>query len=116
MPFKGLRVPGGLYVRDGAAVFGYPSDNQQNSPPFCQQPSGFGPRGNVEFDGKGHLIGLNYTTSQITIYKAPRHSGECGSKLGSFIDALGQPYDAASLDAATGKIAVVDIGSSASLF
>jgi hypothetical protein len=83
-------------------ILGYAKNNRKNGPPTCSL-STSGSYGDIAVDAKGDLIvpeGFN----TVAIFKGP---GMCGPKLGSIqLFAGGDAVDAASADAADGKIAV----------
>lgn len=99
----GLKL--GLYVLASANVYGFPTDNHENSPPFCSL-GGF-TNSNIAFDAKGRMIAPDFASSTITVYAAPTISRACGKILGVVRDPYGQPVDAASVDAVKGRIVVV---------
>ncbi len=99
------QVAAGLYVADfeQPAVFGYASNNQKNDPPICRLLTKYS--NGVAVDGHGNLIvpaTFNYT---ISVFAGP---AMCGPLLGAVRDPYGLPSDAASNDAANGKIVVAN--------
>ena len=60
----------------------------------------------IAVDGKGNLIDPDGGTRTVIVFKGP---GMCGPSIGSVSDPYGQPSDAASINAATGTIAVANI-------
>jgi hypothetical protein len=104
---------GGIYVSqfDGTDILGYGSGNKALKGPICTIRSGMYVN-DVAVDGRGNLIDPDGASKYVTVFKGPRM---CGEKLGSFRDQYGQPSDASSLDAETGKIAVANIRDHGSL-
>ena len=105
-PIKAQR---GVYVDlqtglSSSEILGYQNKNGRPRP-FCKV-NGVGFADRVAVDPVGNLIVLDSFTSSITVFRGPQM---CGRKLGSFKDPYGQPLDAASDDAATGRIAVANI-------
>lgn len=105
-----LGLKRGLYVLTSSYVYGFPADNRENGPAFCSLGGFTYPADNVEFDTNGHLIVPDYASSTITVYAAPTVSRACGQILGVIRDPFGQPLDAASLDAVSGRIVAVAQG------
>ena len=97
---------GGIYGSTfyAATINGYPHKNTANGPPTCSLPGSY--VNSIADDGKGNLIDPDGGTRTIVVYKGP---GLCGPKIGSIEDPDGQPSDAASNNALTGKIAVGNI-------
>jgi len=73
--------------------------------PYCKV-NGIGFADRVSVDAAGNLMVPDSFAGSITVFRGPRM---CGRKLGSFQDRYGQPLDAASIDAATGRIAIANI-------
>jgi hypothetical protein len=96
----------GLYVLASSNVYGFPANNRDNRPPFCSLRGITYPAGNIAFDTKGRMI-VPGASSTITVYAAPTKRNACGKMLGVIQDPYGQPVDAASLDAVSGRIVVV---------
>ncbi len=106
-PVHGISAPTtvkGIYMSDESGlenrtVFGFTQKNRKNKPPFCTLETGAG--GEVAVDNKGDVM-LATGDAQLYVFKGP---AMCGSQLGA-IDTNGITLDAASADAATGKIVV----------
>jgi hypothetical protein len=100
----------GLYALTSSDVFGFPANNRENASPFCSLGIAMTyPSGNISFDTKGRMIVPDYTAETVTVYDAPTKPQACGKMLGSFSTG-GQPVDAASLDAASGRIVIAAEG------
>ncbi len=104
----------GIYVSQfyGSEILGYRSSNKAHREPFCRIRAGMNVN-DVAVDGQGNLIDPDGASKYVVVFKGPEM---CGKRLGAFHDSYGQPSDAASQDAARGKIAVGNIrdhGSSA---
>jgi hypothetical protein len=97
----------GLYVLVPSSVYGFRANNRNNRPRFCSLGGITYPAGNIAFDTKGRMIVPDYASSTITVYAAPTRPKACGRMLGVIQDRYGQPVDAASLDAVSGRIVVV---------
>jgi hypothetical protein len=97
----------GLYVLSSSGIDGFPTVNRQNKGPFCSLGGIASGVGSIAFDRKGDMIVPDYDSSTITVYGAPTTSDACGKIVGVIQDPFGQPVDAASLDAATGRIVVI---------
>lgn len=97
----------GIYVSqfDGTEILGYPSANKANRGPICDVSGGSYVNG-IAIDDSGNLIDPDGGNKYVVVFKGP---DMCGARLGSFADKYGQPSDASSSDAATGKIAVANI-------
>lgn len=95
----------GIYVSQPGGIFGYSINNRRNKPPICQVGNDSWGDG-LAVDPHGNLIATNGATGTITLYQGPRL---CGAAMGSISDPYGSPTDAASNNAATGKIAVANI-------
>lgn len=86
-------------------IFAYDySTTQKNLPPICDVPGSYVV--NVATDTRGDLIDPDGGSRTVTIFRGP---SPCGNKAGSFADNAGQPSDAASWNALTGKIYVANI-------
>jgi hypothetical protein len=96
----------GVYVLGSSAIYGFRADNPDNDAPFCRLPNFAYSAGNIAFDTKGRMIVPDYAASTITVYDAPTKPNACGKVLGAIQDTYGKPIDAASLDAAGGRIVV----------
>ena len=81
-------------------TYDYAAPNNHNNPPFCTIASQY--TNDVNTDAVGNLIVPN-GLGTVSIY-----SPGC-SFIGSFTEPFGQPSDAASLNAATGTIAIANI-------
>jgi len=97
----------GIYLAqfDGTDILGYRAAHEALQGPICQVSAGMYVNG-IAVDSRGNLIDPNGSTRLVIVFKGPQM---CGEKLGSFHDRYGQPSDASSGDAATGKIAVANI-------
>jgi hypothetical protein len=97
----------GIYVSqfDGIDVLGYPAANTHKNRPICKVSGGLNVNG-VAVDGNGNLVVPSGAIRYVIVFKGPEM---CGRKLGSFADKYGQPFDASSANAVTGKIAVSNI-------
>jgi hypothetical protein len=106
-PDKKKKPSGGIYVSEFEAsdIYGYAADNKANKPPTCSV-SGVEDVNGVAVDGKGNLMDPDGGSSYLMLFKGP---GMCGKSLGLISDTYGQPSDASSADAATGKIALANI-------
>lgn len=94
----------GIYVSDDSGVenrtvFGFTQRNRKNKPPICTLETGAG--GEVAVDNEGNVM-LATGDARLFVFKGP---DMCGSQVGA-IDTNGITLDAASADAATGKIIV----------
>ena len=98
---------GGIYASEfyGSTIYGYTNPNSSNNPPVCSV-SGVSYPNNIAVDGKGNLIDPDGGSRSIIVYKG---KGMCGPMVGSTSDGYGQPSDATSPNAATGKIVVGNI-------
>jgi len=96
----------GLYVLASSAVLGFGANDRSNRRPFCSLGDIASQLVNIAFDTKGRMIVPDYASSTITVYAGPTGPQACGKKLGVIHDRDGQPVDAASLDAASGRIVV----------
>jgi hypothetical protein len=97
----------GLYVLSSSGVDGFPTDNRKNNGPFCSLGGITSGVGSIAFDRKGNMIVPNYDSSTITVYGASTSRHACGKIIGVIQDPFGQPVDAASLNASTGRIIVI---------
>jgi hypothetical protein len=97
----------GIYISQfkGTSIFGYPASNKGNKGPICTV-TGVSAVNDVDVDGKGNLIDPDGASRYVMLFKGPNM---CGKSLGLIADTYGQPSDASSPDAATGKIAVGNI-------
>ncbi len=99
----------GIYVDlqtspSNAKILGYRSKNGHPRP-YCKV-NGVSFADRVAVDARGDLMVPDSFTSSVTVFRGPRM---CGRKLGSVKDRFGQPVDAASNDAATGRIVIANI-------
>lgn len=106
----------GTYVSefDTSSILGYPANNKKNNGPICAI-GGVAFVNDLGVDGEGNLMlpnpGEVTGGEALDIYKGPTM---CGKPVGSISDPYGQPSDASSPNAITGKIALgnlVDNGS-----
>jgi hypothetical protein len=95
----------GIYVSQPGGVSGYSIHNRRNKPPICTVNNDSWGDG-IAVDPYGNLIATNAPNGTITVYQGPRM---CGAAMGSISDPYGGPTDAASNNAATGKIAVANL-------
>lgn len=97
-------IPRGLYVSEFYAsdVYGYPAINKDNGGPTCTI-GGIKYVNGLGVDGKANLMIPDGNTNYLRIYKGP---AMCGKSIGAIDDSYGQPTDASSLDAVTGKIVI----------
>ena len=98
----------GIYISEygqpssGASIiYGYQGKNRKNKPPTCNVSGGY--VRDIATDKAGNLIVPNGSGS-VVVYAGP---GMCGSEVGSIGDPY-QPEDAASMNAANGKIVVAN--------
>ncbi|HEY1429268.1 MAG TPA: hypothetical protein VGF18_06820 [Candidatus Tumulicola sp.] len=98
---------GGLYVSqfNSPSILAYRGNNKKDGAPICTIPGVLYLNG-VAVDGKGNVIDPDGGSRSIIIFKGP---GMCGANAASTSDPYGQPIDAASNDALTGKIAVANM-------
>jgi hypothetical protein len=87
----------------GTTAFGYKSPNASNGPPVCTI-SGVSYINNIDSDLKSNVIDPDGGSRTVIVHKP-----KCGAVIGTISDGYGQPSDASSLNAATGKIAVGNI-------
>jgi hypothetical protein len=111
-PARAVEPRSGIYVAqfDGTDILGYRAAHEALEGPICKVRGGTYVNG-IAVDGRGNLIDPNGSTKYVIVFKGPNM---CGEKLGSFRDPYGQPSDASSGDAATGKIAVANIADNGS--
>jgi hypothetical protein len=97
----------GIYVSefDGPDILAFPPVNKAHRAPICRVRGGSYVN-DVAIDGKGNLIDPQGGSKYVVVFHGPQM---CGEKLGSFPDRYGQPSDASSSDAATGRIAIGNI-------
>jgi len=98
----------GIYVGsfEGTSIYGFNNNYRRGYGPMCTLYTGQVFINGIAADLSGNLIVPQSNGSWVKIYQGP---DMCGSLLGSFKDPYGQPANAASFNAATGTIAVVDI-------
>jgi hypothetical protein len=99
-------VKKGVYVAEYYTndILGYGWNTRGNPPPICSLPAAYVV--DVATDASGNLIDLDGGSRTVTVFRGP---AMCGSELGSFSDAAGQPADAATRDAATSTIYVANL-------
>jgi hypothetical protein len=97
---RGIYV--GFALATGENVLGYPQANRKNKGPICTDTPGTG-TGDVSVDGKGNLMVATLGGDEVIVFKGP---GMCGARLGAIGTAL--VYDAASADAANGRVVVAN--------
>ncbi len=90
-----------------SGIDGFPTNNRKNDGPFCSLGGISSGVQSIAFDRKGNMIGPDYNSSTITVNGAPTKRQACGKVVGMIQDSFSQPTDAASLDAATGRIVVI---------
>jgi hypothetical protein len=98
---------GGIYVSEfyNSTMWAYPNKNTGNNGPTCSiTPVSY--INDLATDQVGNLIEPDGGSREVNIFTGP---GTCGSLMGTISDGYGQPADAASANAATGKIAVGNI-------
>jgi hypothetical protein len=91
---------------EGTSIYGFKNDYKQGYGPTCTLYTGQVYVNAIAADPLGNLMVPQSNGNLVKIYQGP---DMCASLLGSFNDQYGQPANAASLDAASGTIAVVDI-------
>jgi hypothetical protein len=109
-PLHGIPAPStakrGIYasvfLNSADDVFGFSVNSRNGKPPICTAGS-FSYPNDIAVDGKGNLIVPASGANSVVIFKGP---AMCGPQRGSISDPYGQPTDASSADAATGRIAV----------
>jgi hypothetical protein len=111
LPLPNGGAPGGLkrglYVLASSNIYGFPANSRDNKPPFCSFTSPSNPpSNNIAFDTKGRMIVPSYAAATIAVYAAPTSPKACGKLVGVIRDPYGQPVDAASVDAVSGRIVV----------
>ena len=85
----------------GTTAYGYKSPNASNGPPVCTI-SGVSYINNIASDSKSNVIDPDGGSRSVIVHKP-----NCGAVIGTISDGYGQPSDASSLNAATGKIALL---------
>jgi hypothetical protein len=102
----------GTYVSefDAGDVYGYPANNKTNKKPICMV-SNVSDVNDVGVDAKGNLMIPDGGAGYLLVQKGPNM---CGKSLAEIADSYGQPSDASSPDAATGKIALANLADSGS--
>ncbi|MGB8908565.1 MAG: hypothetical protein WCC84_07420 [Candidatus Cybelea sp.] len=97
----------GIYVSaySDTSILGFKSDYRRGRGPMCVVYSGYVWPNGIAADGEGNLIVPRQIDDTLAVYSGP---GMCGTKLGEFRDPYGPPVNAASLNAATGVIAVAN--------
>jgi hypothetical protein len=98
----------GIYVDsfDGTSIYGFKSGYKQGYGPMCTLFTGQVYINGIAADPSGNLIVPQNNGRWVKIYQGP---DMCGTLLGFFKDPYGQPANAATLNAATGTIAIADI-------
>jgi len=106
----GIQVPvtakDGIYVSEDTGqldrtIFGYRVKNRMNRGPICTVKTGAS--GNISVDSKGNLmVSTGDGGAGLYVFQGP---GMCGAELG-MIPTDGATFDAASNDAASGKIVI----------
>jgi hypothetical protein len=96
----------GVYASEysGAVINGYKGADPKNGPPICTRSASY--PNDIAADGKGNLIDPDTGTRTVFVYKP-----NCGPQVGALGNSyyLGEPSDAASLDAANGTIIVGNV-------
>ena len=111
MPLFGRAAPAaamqGIYVSEvaGTSIFGYKNRQRPNNPPICTVPFSVSSVNGIAVDGAGNLIDPDGGAGAIIIGQGPNM---CGPKAAKIADTYGQPVDASSANALTGKIAVAN--------
>lgn len=98
----------GIYLSsyDGSSIYGFKSNYKRGDGPMCTLYTGQVSINGITADPTGSLIVPQNNGGLVNVYQGPEM---CGPLRGSFTDPYGQPANAASLNAATGRIAVADI-------
>lgn len=110
LPDKAKKLPkAGVYVTQfyGSDILGFAAVNKGNKPAICTV-SGVTSVNDVGVDGAGNLMEPDGGTATLNIFQGPTM---CGKNVGSISDSYGQPADASSANAMTGKIAVSNLES-----
>lgn len=101
----------GIYVSQfqGTAlpVSGYQSDNKKNNPPICTTPFSVPTENDVAVDNAGNLMVSDASFSGASVYIGTGPD-MCGAQAGTIDDPYGEPADASSVNALTGRIAIVN--------
>lgn len=111
MPLFGRAAPAtamrGIYVSEvaGTSILGYKKGQRPNNPAICSTPFSVGSVNNIAVDGAGNLIDPDGAAGAIIIGQGPNM---CGPMAATIADPFGQPVDASSANALTGKIAVAN--------
>ena len=97
----------GIYVSEvaGTSIFGYKNRQRPNNPPICTVPFSVSSVNGIAVDGAGNLIDPDGGAGAIIIGQGPNM---CGPRAAKIADTYGQPVDASSANALTGKIAVAN--------
>jgi len=99
----------GIYVTSFAftelGVPGYSSGNRKNKPPICMTPFSARTENDVAVDGVGNVMIPDNADKSLFIGAGP---GMCGAQAGTITDPYGEPADASSANALTGRIAVLN--------
>lgn len=98
----------GIYVSEflGTSIFGYAKGQRPNNPPICTVPFAVSGPNNIAVDGTGNLMDPDGGTHTVIVGQGPNM---CGAQAATISDPYGQPSDASSANALTGKIAVGNI-------
>jgi len=104
----------GTSCYDEGFVNGYPNPNKSNGKAFCgisvYYVNGIGADPSAYLMIPGYFSGSAYTVNVYDPATSSNQSGDtCPAELGSMTDTTGQPADAASTNAATGKLVVGEI-------
>lgn len=96
----------GVYIGEyyTNSILGYAWDTKRNLPPICSIPARF--IVDLATDPSGNLIVPDGGSRNITVFKGP---AMCGTALGTFPDAYGQPSGAATHDAVNDTIYVANL-------
>ena len=98
----------GIYISDfsSSIILGYRKGQRANDPPFCSTPFNVGEVNQIAVDGAGNLMVPDGFSHTIIIGQGPNM---CGAQAASIADPYGQPNDASSPNAQSGRIAVGNI-------
>ncbi|HEY6485160.1 MAG TPA: hypothetical protein VIX83_02110 [Candidatus Cybelea sp.] len=98
---------GGFYVGEllGSELLEYAHKNTGNAPPACTIGGVSLPQG-ISSDDQGDIIEPDGGTATVQVFKG---RGECGPSLGTINDTYGEPVDASTPNAVSGKIAVANV-------
>jgi hypothetical protein len=110
-PFQRISAPetakAGIYVSAvyDTSIFGFRSNYKRGRGPMCTIYTGLVAPNGLAADPGGNLIIPRQADDTVAVYGGP---DMCGTELGEVRDPYGLPINAASLNAATGTIAVAN--------